>query len=1302
MPKYDSLLLNCGGGIINHSQQSKQYRGAAALAIGIGGTGVAALAELKQQVYLQLEPDNPDSPVPEYQHIQFLAIDSDTTDIDRMRGKAKLDKGREFFSINNPNLAAALRAKNLIEGDASLNWMDIDHIDGLLSTQGAGGVRQVGRYLLISRARNLISTIQAKCTQALEGMTGSELDVYIFAGISGGTGSGCFLDTCYIVQKALENMRKAQSANVMGFFFLPDVVTSKPQVAADPVKVNYNSSNGYAAMKELDYLMSLKDADDWFRQNYGTFKIETQEPPVKMCHLISAAKADGSIVANGFQYCINVAADYVMAYLADVELPAANRNATDGSSTPTTEYGLTMRGHLANVGNGVGGLLREHGANLSYHILGAANAEIPMTQISTYLAAGFMRRFKETVGKDQLNLRLSQDAVSDWVDQIGLTAQQVYNDVTHGCPNLMLPDIDIEDLRTFGVQPHGQAPSPWDTAARNWCSRCEGQRGRNRAALEGELPKSLLDEDATDDSLIGRTFRKLCDIAKNPELGPYYAAFLLSRNGDDLKAAVEGAIQEIQGQKRDQQTYLDSAADRIVQASTNFCANRFFGIGDKRAYNDYVDSVKEYYRTYNRVQECTDVENTLRKFREQLENLNSGYFALLTEVLDNLLETFEEDEQWLDSPAASASSGYTKRILQLSDIRPRLDEAIDGLNATQLVRNFTEHLMKDPKQWKSRDDGKIGLYISEFMVTVFQTQTNRSLEDYLYEKYPETGHNSAQLAQAVSNDILDGVYNDAKPMFWCSPTFPLGRDDNTVTFNSSSLSVPANASAVCSAAQQFGAAHNEFYVRRTGLKNRIFALRFCSGIPFYAYAGVPQMKRIYDENRTTQFGVGAHLYAYTGRGEDDSGFHDWRSFLPVPMPYSYEPSLVDHAQELLALYDEGERKEIIYGQPVNQNENQAAAQTAQNAQNAQTAQNAQNTQNTNYYIRQSAPQDIPEYKLEDFVVNGQMNAGDLQREKRRLQDLLAGMYDPANGGRQVALKNDGAVSAGTACVDKVRKDYFMHYPALQQIVRRELRKQEKIRRAIEQLDRIEEEYKQYEADMTTFTNMVFYGMIECLSATGEPDYDRINNAFYKYRDRRGMETEKILVENSDAFHFGKKYPLYEMFRSYRAMEPDEEPRQEMDEREAELRKQTRGANDHLIAAALEKRWNAKALQQLVRDTANEKDEDKAEIRRFYEELVSRILGYKDVFTDEQWTRTSKVASNPTPAASAQQAPARTWTVSPGGSTIYTVYSDRSLQMAWDAVNNTWVPLTAGMWVLNKAGDGWETIQLDAAGNITNG
>ena len=1027
MPKYDSLLLNCGGGIINRSQQSKQYRGAAALAIGIGGTGVAALAELKQKVYQQLEPDDPDSPVPEYQHIQFLAIDSDTIDIDRMRGMAKLDREREFFSINNPNLAAALRAKDLIKSNASLNWMDIDHIGGPLGIQGSGAIRQVGRYLLISRAGALEKTIESKCRQALEGMNGPDLDVYIFAGISGGTGGGCFLDTCYIVQKALEDMGRAQSANVMGFFFLPDVVNSKPQVASQPAAVKYFSSNGYAAMKELDYLMSLRDADDWFRQDYGTFKIETQEPPVNMCYLISAIKSDGSLVPDGFRYCINMAADYVMAYLADVQLPNPDPFTAAGGFVPAPEYGLTMRGHLANVVNGISGLPRMHGANLSYHILGAASAEIPVTQISTYLAAGFMRRFKEAVGKDQLGQKLTRKTVDDWVKDIGLTAQQVYNDVTHGRQDLVLPDIDMEDLRSYGVMPKGMLPDPWAKSGNAWCDGCDGKRKTNRAALEGELPKSLLDEDATNDSLIGRTFRKLCDIAKNPELGPYYAAYLLSYYGYDLKAVVDGAIREMEENKKIQKMYLDSAADRLVQASSNFCANRFFGIGDKRAYKDYMDSVKEYYRTYNRVQECTDVENTLRRFREQLENLNSGYFALLTEVLDNLLETFEEDEQWLDSSAASASSGYTKRILQLSDIRPRLDEAIDELNATQLVRNFTEHLMKDPKRWKSRDDGKIGLYISEFMVDLFRDQTNRSLEDYLYEKYPETGHNSAQLAQAVSNEILNGVYNDAKPMFWCDPTFNL--DDINTTFESSSLSVPANASAVCSAAQQFGASFTQFYIRKTGLKNRIFALRFCSGVPLYAYAGMSQMKKSYDENRTTLCGIDTHLYAYTGRGEDDSGFHDWRSFLPVPMPYSYSPDLVDHAQGLLALYDEGVKKQIIY-----------------------------TSDGQNYFVRQSAPQDIAEYKPEKFTVNGRLDADRLQKEKKRLQDLLTGMYDPANGGRRVSLKNDGFTNNGTDVVNRVRKDYFMHYPMLQRIVRQELEKQEKIRRAMEQLDQIEREY----------------------------------------------------------------------------------------------------------------------------------------------------------------------------------------------------------------------------------------------------
>ena len=54
---YESLLLNYGGGIISSSKQSKQYAGAAAGAIGIGGTGVGALGGVKGKVYPQILPD---------------------------------------------------------------------------------------------------------------------------------------------------------------------------------------------------------------------------------------------------------------------------------------------------------------------------------------------------------------------------------------------------------------------------------------------------------------------------------------------------------------------------------------------------------------------------------------------------------------------------------------------------------------------------------------------------------------------------------------------------------------------------------------------------------------------------------------------------------------------------------------------------------------------------------------------------------------------------------------------------------------------------------------------------------------------------------------------------------------------------------------------------------------------------------------------------------------------------------------------------------------------------------------------
>ena len=92
MAKYDQLLLEFGGGVINPYSQSEACKDEACVAIGIGGTGIAALKSLKRNIYQRLQPDDPSAPVPTYSHIKFIAIDSDDIIRARVRGSFSIVK----------------------------------------------------------------------------------------------------------------------------------------------------------------------------------------------------------------------------------------------------------------------------------------------------------------------------------------------------------------------------------------------------------------------------------------------------------------------------------------------------------------------------------------------------------------------------------------------------------------------------------------------------------------------------------------------------------------------------------------------------------------------------------------------------------------------------------------------------------------------------------------------------------------------------------------------------------------------------------------------------------------------------------------------------------------------------------------------------------------------------------------------------------------------------------------------------------------------------------------------------------
>lgn len=1239
---YDSLLLNYGGGIIGDVSKSAQFTGSATLAIGIGGTGVAALSELKGKIYQQLHPDNPGDAVPRYDGIQLLAIDSDDGDFQKYRGNCRL-RTDEFFSICNPQLAAALKNKKQIHDDPLLNWMEIDNISQMMAPEGAGGIRQVGRYLLMSKAASLETVIQSKCALAMQSRGTHSLDIYIFAGISGGTGSGCFLDTCYMVRQIAKN--NGWNAKIMGYFFLPDVVTSKPEVAKNPGAVAYNNSNGYAAMKELDYLSNLKDANDVFTQKYSsTLIVDTDEPPVDMCHLVSSYKSDGTMVPNGFTYGINVASDYVMSYLADVQMDGGGNGADNG---------MTMRGHQANVAQGVAQLAKNYGANLNYHIMGACNAEIPMSQINTYLACGFYAKFMKAIGRQVVTV--GKPVVVKFSQELKLTADDMLERITMNAPMLCLPEIDRKVLARSARPAPGYLPEEWAVSGNDWLNQCEGVITANINGLLMKLDTYDYNK-ITNHSLSGGVFRKLWELSVDPNVGPYFAAMILHNGSHDLTTEIDGAIETTEQRLSTEEMYFRDAKKNLESCKDNFYSRN----PSKNAYAAYENAALTWYRHNFNIQLMTRCADTLRKFKKLITDLYGNYFKPLVEMLDNLRETFEENQTYLSLPVANAANAYTWQILTFSDIKKTLDERIEALSAKELVTDFVSNLLFNSEAWINGDQDKIAMQIRHQMLELFKQESARSLQDYLQQKYPQAT-DAQSLADEVRKDIITRVHSSAIPMFWRDPTF------NGQTFDNCNMSVPANTIAVCTAAEDFCKMNNfaNYTVRKTGIGDRIFALRLCSGVPLFAYQGITLLKTYYDAAEGKAAGAGSHLYAKTGRGTDGSGHKDWRHFLPTPMPYSKLPEMTPDGDKLSKLYDDAVAVGII-------------AQTEDGK-----------------YILNVTPEFAPKtYTAADFMDGDRFSKPMYDKELAELEALYRDLYVDC---QTVNIRNDGATT-DQVVVDRCRKDYFIYYRKLQALAREELAKRANIEAALASLKQVYADYTAYDADVNRFCNLVFYKNLVCENASEQLDCKKIAKIYCTYIDsREDKRTQEFSVRGSDSMPFGKDFPLYQAFLTYRKLDVKKSPRKELDEAAGENERKKLVKEDLMIAAWLEQLWTTDAMDSLKEEVSVMSTHVAADIVRFYESLRSAIRELKDNApvwpTTEELEQFKKGEDTTVVTPPAPPVPPTTWNLwDPATQKQLVVYSQYGANLAYDQSTGQWMSVTASMMVWNGAA--WVPLKTD--------
>jgi len=229
------------------------------LYIGLGGTGMTSLLHTKRMfidTYGKVPP-----------MIGFLGFDTDggaySKTIKNKHGEeVKLLPSEQLhIKVEDPrNLYARYKEH--------FSWVPEKNVSALTSmTRGAGQIRTNGRFAFTMNE----DAIESKLQQAMGKITdakimeqadkyqllGHDVEIHMVFSVSGGTGSGTFINMAYLCRKLFPE------AKIVGYGVLADVFTAQLHAGVTKVK-----PNAYGAVCDLDYLMHFDGNSDEIEFDY--------------------------------------------------------------------------------------------------------------------------------------------------------------------------------------------------------------------------------------------------------------------------------------------------------------------------------------------------------------------------------------------------------------------------------------------------------------------------------------------------------------------------------------------------------------------------------------------------------------------------------------------------------------------------------------------------------------------------------------------------------------------------------------------------------------------------------------------------------------------------------------------------------------------------------------------------------------------------------------------------------------------------------------------------------------------------
>lgn len=221
------------------------------LVISSGGSGAAAIKEAIRTAEQKLEEDFS-------RYMKFILVDSAENEIDGAK-KQMMSSNLRTFNISVDGAQERMEYNN--RQAFFRTWVHKKYDVTQLDKHGSGRDRMTGKIKFYDTIEG--SYVDVKFRQLIRGLYNADwatfknlpVDIMILTGVSGGNGSGTYLDLAAHARKACMESGVTGEIRVFGYLFLPDVVENFEKDNLDIRNQLY--TNGYAALKELESYMDI-------------------------------------------------------------------------------------------------------------------------------------------------------------------------------------------------------------------------------------------------------------------------------------------------------------------------------------------------------------------------------------------------------------------------------------------------------------------------------------------------------------------------------------------------------------------------------------------------------------------------------------------------------------------------------------------------------------------------------------------------------------------------------------------------------------------------------------------------------------------------------------------------------------------------------------------------------------------------------------------------------------------------------------------------------------------------------------